>query len=1298
MSNSEPHREQTTASPARKKPSWIKRTAIFFASLVLLIMVFVALLPTLISTKPGTDLALSLVNSQIEGVAKVDQLSLGWFQDTIAINQLQLDDLNGNDVAKINTIQLNNARLIDLALNGLKTVDLKITDGDIRIERLENGQLNLQEIFPTSEKQDDEPTLLPAINAEITDLRVTFAGADIPESTIDLEQLQLALVDGKLKTEAKAVASYEGHQGSVAINADLDNLLDEFGEITIDQVAGDLDIKLTQIPTPLAALWVGDLPLVELVGPHVNLTLNAAGENAKFDLSFDVQSQHTAAKGTLKFDEAGLSITTAPNLSTIITQQAWAALFTSTPPLQPVNDITLTAQVNGLTLPLNATGEPALDQLAAAIILDTSNLDFKLPTGERLQSPGIQIGLSTNQLVGPVKINSTNEIVFADTDGIQLASTIRVNSTIDNLFTSANKTSEPTSPIEATFEQATATTEIRLSELAAFPVLDQLIDSPIAMVELFGKTLNLNLTAETDLRGQGRYVINADALGMNAALVGRIEDQVLSLTDQCTLSIQFKSQQAAKALEPYNWIDFTKQPKLDLALAQTEINLANFNLATLVTGGTLMINQIHPGPKLHEAAPQLKEQAIAIDTARLTLPRTALGETLRPILRLPIQTSSSPIDLNLSLDVDLPLTEDQTDLQLGNTTLVAKAIPVDLLAAFANDSPQLEALLGEQLDRVEIKILEANANVGSASASDDRPSSNQLQARFAASVDDDEHELDIDFDGEITQSDKGLTLSIEPQTQVVQIEITQALIDDLTKEQTDTEQTDTNQAETNQTAQKQIPEPMTQRNPFRFVEPGQFSADINQAIFQVNENTPPTLQLDAVVNVPKATVTNDLQPAVTAHDAKLRVQTNDPTQLITVNFSSNISVAKPTETNSLNQADKIASKQSPLISNVRIQNLFNPEGKLTLDQMTVETNTSLEAIPMGLVDMLTDNQYFLHDTVGPTAALSIQGQYPGELVANIKSQNLAARVPLRADLDRVLQLTDDLTVDIKVNPQIAQLWLADISPILRDTVSSDDTVKLRIQQQGFRLPVTDFDISQVAMAGQLELGVMQLRSSGFLSTIVDNTINFIANTLNAQAQTDEDTPTFEVQFQPMAFTLQNGVMKIDETWLYGNGVAVGVEGDIDLANELIDYAIGIVGTTLLTESSFSLSRIIDPRNIYDVKLTGNLKQPKVDRELIAYYIAGSAVKNNIPVFGQIITDVVGKGEQRRVRAEKGIEWSVPTEVTQSVEAFINRPRGNQNTGEQQPENNTNSEDTPAETPAETEPENPIRDLLDLFGQ
>ncbi len=76
-----------------KKRRWLRWSLYSLALLV----IFVLLSPYLISTGPGTSLAMAIVNSRIRGEASIDDLSMGWF-GTTEIHGLKLLDGNGREV------------------------------------------------------------------------------------------------------------------------------------------------------------------------------------------------------------------------------------------------------------------------------------------------------------------------------------------------------------------------------------------------------------------------------------------------------------------------------------------------------------------------------------------------------------------------------------------------------------------------------------------------------------------------------------------------------------------------------------------------------------------------------------------------------------------------------------------------------------------------------------------------------------------------------------------------------------------------------------------------------------------------------------------------------------------------------------------------------------------------------------------------------------------------------------------------------------------------------------------------
>lgn len=130
--------EKPTNAPAKK--SRRKKWIIVLGSLVVLVILFVALLPSLLCTGPGVRLIVSQINSRIAGKVKIGTLSVGWISP-LSVSHLTLLDPEGTVVVKDAAIKTH-LSLLGLLTNWhqLGTIDIPVASVHLATV---NGKLNL---------------------------------------------------------------------------------------------------------------------------------------------------------------------------------------------------------------------------------------------------------------------------------------------------------------------------------------------------------------------------------------------------------------------------------------------------------------------------------------------------------------------------------------------------------------------------------------------------------------------------------------------------------------------------------------------------------------------------------------------------------------------------------------------------------------------------------------------------------------------------------------------------------------------------------------------------------------------------------------------------------------------------------------------------------------------------------------------------------------------------------------------------------------------------------------------------
>ncbi|MGC8559194.1 MAG: hypothetical protein ACP5O1_00780 [Phycisphaerae bacterium] len=139
--NKSSNRKDTVKKPRRRK--WLIVTGVILALIVLL----VAIAPSLLCTGPGLRLIVGQINSRIAGKVKIGSLSIGWFSP-LTINHLTVMDPEGSAVVK-NAAVHTQVSLVGLISNWHHLGKIDIPISSLHLATV-NGKLNLLQAIASS--------------------------------------------------------------------------------------------------------------------------------------------------------------------------------------------------------------------------------------------------------------------------------------------------------------------------------------------------------------------------------------------------------------------------------------------------------------------------------------------------------------------------------------------------------------------------------------------------------------------------------------------------------------------------------------------------------------------------------------------------------------------------------------------------------------------------------------------------------------------------------------------------------------------------------------------------------------------------------------------------------------------------------------------------------------------------------------------------------------------------------------------------------------------------------------------
>ncbi len=271
------------AAAVPAKPKKKRRLLKFCVFSFIALIAFVLMLPTIISSGPGTGFVLSFVNKAIPGRIEIDDLSVGWFSGT-RVDGLTIKDPDGKPfiVASLDAPEIKLLSVLrgNLAL-GTVTVDASQCD----IIQYEDGTTNLDRTLGLLEEKpkDETPVQMPAnLSAR---LRLTAK-----EITYSAPKMEKAIVSGldvsadidspqAISAAIKAKVSQGANSGSIDGSAKLTDGFDKDGKMQMGKADVDATFTLANLPTAMigALAKQGDKVTI-LAGPEVTTKIAAKGK------------------------------------------------------------------------------------------------------------------------------------------------------------------------------------------------------------------------------------------------------------------------------------------------------------------------------------------------------------------------------------------------------------------------------------------------------------------------------------------------------------------------------------------------------------------------------------------------------------------------------------------------------------------------------------------------------------------------------------------------------------------------------------------------------------------------------------------------------------------------------------------------------------------------------------------------------------------------------------------------------------------------------------------------------------
>jgi len=257
----------TKKKPARRS----KRILLAVGVLAGVLLLVVALLPTLLSKGLGRGRIASAIGSQLHGTVAIDALEVGWF-GTQSVHGFSITDEAGVEAVRLDVTA--NVGLLALATGQVERLAIEISgklDGRVR----EDGSTSFGDLIASSPRPKSAPDQktpktprepapgarnallggLPALDVTLAGLSVTLA---LPDAT-GARTLALDDVRGRLEyvpggacgLELTTATTADGVTGSIDVRATADGLFDERGALQPGGTTIKADVTILSVPVPI---------------------------------------------------------------------------------------------------------------------------------------------------------------------------------------------------------------------------------------------------------------------------------------------------------------------------------------------------------------------------------------------------------------------------------------------------------------------------------------------------------------------------------------------------------------------------------------------------------------------------------------------------------------------------------------------------------------------------------------------------------------------------------------------------------------------------------------------------------------------------------------------------------------------------------------------------------------------------------------------------------------------------------------------------------------------------------------
>lgn len=1181
---------------------WLFIVAILFIGILGLL---VASASTLVSTDLGTKIALGLVNQHIVGTWEIEDLDLTWSSGQRA-EGIRLLAPTGVEAMRIGRLEAPDLSLWSLFRGNRNVGTVQISHAFTRMDETLTALAPTGPIPSTDNRATgDGASGILRGKLEIASSNLSIASTDGSDINIKIESGHIAAMDPcQVTLSMNAEIIQRDRISSSTIDLEIKNLFNSDGNFQLHAIEVDGKGELLDVPVLLIdRLLKKDGLLAELLGEKLDLKVKATGNQNQLNTKVSIHSNNFDVNVQLKGHNGQLAVIKPMTMQLRIDPATWSTLikrsetFAHTRLVSPVE---LDGSINKLQIQF--TNE-SVGLAQMAFNAHVSLGDIRIDTG------------STH---GVLRLIDAQTSIDAQVLGDKVRA----------VFTGIAEHNTHRLPIELTLTAQHAIhpdhglnlNGVAISAHAAVTGLpvDHLGELTSDLYgSLCSNTLGANMDTQITAHRHGhniRFKIANSSAHHQSEFTGTVDATASQLTihsGQANLAITpdrlenvIKHANRSKSLpDIIQTFSLSAPLHARLGIKGLTAPIRPFKWERIAGTASITLDEIKPVGLL-----KLKDLSLSQFVV------TASTPNLHDRLNLTARTKFAHEDRTGNLQLHTKVIDWTEGGRVIKTDITGNYIPVSLIEQWISEPNQLTWLTGPHIESSSLSFQYAPAR--------HKPLLFNTRIRTAS-------RQMIQLDGHY-QNNHGITLD---ESSHGELEISPQIYTEFANRQ---------DSDSTISTQLKIKEPVT------------FHVDVKKADIGLTQNNassqernwkfnPDQTSFDVTVGLhntaaftPKTFRDHDLK----VH--KLMVQAS------TTNLRGNMKVDLSGLIDLLDQnTNKI--ETSLLRSQTNLWNLFDSSGHWNSTGFRAKTNTQLSNTPTAVIDGLLGKDGKVMALLGPIVDIEAKGTFPGNLNLWVKSDTIDLPLPLSIDRNQRITLHNNIRASLSLTEKSTKALLGHLHPIFGDAIASHKPIRLLVKKQPFTIPLKKFrnHLDQLMLDMTLELGTLRMTRKGWLTESIDGVVGVALQLSGSlQQRTAAKNQTYLAHFTPVHMHVEKGRLKISEFWLVSEDLAIGFQGQADLISQQYQSGMGILGASLLTEQP-ALIEIIDPRNVYDIPMTGKLgERPNITTSDLELAVFGSTAKQQLRRLGkdfQVGFELLGKVFQEDMRRKSNLNWHVPKE-------------------------------------------------------